>query len=212
MSDSDEFNLCLSDEELSINSIAEYCSSESETEEKEEIKTKTKKSNKKWVQFATFVDANAVNTWLSVETTWSYFYTNTTKIGTQVYYRCNIAKRRGAQCPSRIYFLYSCSSNYVLMFMSIDSHVHINIATNGINDEKLKRRIDELYVLGIIKPKKMIEMLEDEQFKVPTKVKISNYMRSLRNKKFGATLHLGKFLTIPLPFITQCVIISHLIR
>ena len=55
------------------------------------------------------------------------------------------------------------------MLMSDDLHEHKNQRVIGIQDETLKKRIEELFNLGIIRPKKMITVLLDENFKIPAK-------------------------------------------
>jgi len=41
-----------------------------------------------------------------------------------------------------------------------DEHLNQKILKIGFKDEKLKKRMNELYKMGVRKPKKMIEMLE----------------------------------------------------
>ena len=80
---------------------------------------------------------------------WSYWYSNETSSGVQSSYQCNISKRRGNQCPSRIYFLYLPNSQHVLLFIKNHDHEHQNITNNGIKDKEVARRIQELYKLGV---------------------------------------------------------------
>ena len=52
--------------------------------------------------------------------------------------------------------------------------------------------MQDLFMLEVSKPKKMIEFLENEGYKVPTKIKIINFIKNLKIKKFGKpTMHLG---------------------
>ena len=73
-----------------------------------------------------------------------------------------------------------------------NDHEHQNITNYGIKDKEVARRIQELYKLGVSKPKKILELLDNEVYQVPTKIKIINFIKKLKIKKFGKpNMHLG---------------------
>lgn len=132
--------------------------------------------------------------YVSNQNTWSYFYTNTTKSGTQIYYRCNVVKRRSlSQYPVAIYLWCLQSKSTVFVYRTQNDHLHTNenVSKIGLRYAKLKKRIDELFKNGVNKPKKLIEILDDENFDVPCRAKIANYIKRFKKKKYGNKIHLG---------------------
>ena len=104
-------------ENLSYEVPEEYVSDEDDLKEPEQPKKIfNDRKNCLWIQVASFLNNNGVKKWVKDSGTWSYWYSNKTSIGFQAYCRCNIKKRRGNQCPSRIYFLYPKDSQHVLLF------------------------------------------------------------------------------------------------
>jgi hypothetical protein len=96
----------------------------------------------------TFINKEAVDAYINERLIWSFAFKNKTSFGIQRYYRCNQVKR------------HKTSARVIMLLTEDDEHVHLNISKVGIKDEKLKKRMNELYKMGVHKPKKMIEMLE----------------------------------------------------
>ena len=76
-----KLNLESSGDEDDFEEIEDYESESDEKERQEEPIQRGKKRNLKWIQFATFLTAAAVQAWLATVTVWSFFYTNITQAG-----------------------------------------------------------------------------------------------------------------------------------
>ncbi|CAF2907650.1 unnamed protein product [Rotaria sp. Silwood2] len=77
------------------------------------------------------------------------------------------------------------------MYKTEDDHLHQETRSIGINQQS-KEVICELFKMKI-KPKRMLELLEEKGLPVPKKQQLSNYLTSLREKCYGtSTISLGE--------------------
>ncbi|CAF2750581.1 unnamed protein product [Rotaria sp. Silwood2] len=77
------------------------------------------------------------------------------------------------------------------MYKTEDDHLHQESRSIGINQQS-KEVICELFKMKI-KPKRMLELLEEKGLPVPKKQQLSNYLTSLREKCYGtSTISLGE--------------------
>jgi hypothetical protein len=142
-----------------------------------------KQNRKKWVHISTFQSKEDALTRVKSDSIWSIANTNMTSEGKRVYYRCNQVKRRGKQCPASIYLLYHCEDDTFSMFQTTDQHDHQNSSKFGIKDAT-KKETNELFKLKI-KPKRMLELIEEKKLPVPSKQQLSNYLSTLKKSTFG---------------------------
>jgi hypothetical protein len=156
----------------------------------ETVKRK-KKNMRKWVPLCTYNNKDDVINKIKNDGIWSKTLTNITSEGKRVYYRCNQVKRRGKQCPASIHLLYHSENECVTMYKTEDDHLHHESRSIGIN-QKSKEVICELFKMKI-KPKRILEILEEKGLPVPKKQQLSNYLTSLREKCYGtSTISLGE--------------------
>ncbi|CAF0962497.1 unnamed protein product [Rotaria sordida] len=168
-------------------SVAHYIS-DSENDIDKEIQpsgntetVKRKKQNRrKWVPLCTYNDKDDIINKINNDSIWSKTHTNITSEGKRVYYRCNQVKWRGKQCPASIHLLYHSENECITMYKSEDDHLHQESRSIGINQQS-KEVICELFKMKI-KPKRMLELLEEKGLPVPKKQQLSNYLTSLREK------------------------------
>ncbi|CAF0721682.1 unnamed protein product [Rotaria sordida] len=119
------------------------------------------------------------------EKQWSRYYTNKGHDGTKVHYRCNQVQFRGRRCAAAIYLHYPNDSDQIVLFRSANEHDHINSNRCKGFPEEEKENIEELFDLKL-KPKKIYEILEENNFKI-TFSQLKNYLVLLCKKKFDAS-------------------------
>ena len=156
----------------------------------ETIKRK-KQNRRKWIPLCTYNDKNDVIRKIKNDGIWSKTHTNITNEGKLIYYRCNQVKRRGKQCSASIHVLYHCENECVTMYKTEDDRLHNEPRSIGINEQS-KEVICELFKMKI-KPKRILEILEEKGLPVPKKQQLSSYLISLRKKYYGAsTISIGE--------------------
>ena len=96
---------------------------------------------------------------------WSQTHTNIISDRKRVYYRCNQVKRRWKQCPAGVHLLYHKENDCVTMFETGKDHSHDESKSTGIIQQS-RLLIDELFKLRV-KPKLILEALEEKGFPVP---------------------------------------------
>ncbi|CAF2821308.1 unnamed protein product [Rotaria sp. Silwood2] len=116
----------------------------------------------------------------SVGNQWSKYYTNYTDDGRQCYYRCNLVKRRGPQCPASIYLLYHADSGKVTVYQKEAAHEHHNGSTRDI-DENVKKCIENLFNDGIKKPKLIFRALQSRGINVPILGELEHWCEDNQN-------------------------------
>jgi hypothetical protein len=149
------------------------------------VKQKRKQNRRKWLPICTYYSKDGAINKVKTDGIWSQSHTNTTNEGKLVYYRCNKVERRGKQCPAAIYLLYHSENDCVTMFETGSDHSHDESKLAGINGES-RLLIDELFKLKV-KPKRILETLEEKGLPVPLKKQLSNYLVSLRKKLYGSS-------------------------
>lgn len=92
-------------------------------------------------------------------------------------------KRRGKQCSAAIHVLYHIENECVSMYGTNDGHSDHELKPTGI-DERSKGVIDEVFKMKI-KPKRILDILDEKNLPVPKKQQLSNYLISLRVKLYG---------------------------
>ncbi|CAF0857349.1 unnamed protein product [Rotaria sordida] len=156
----------------------------------ETVKRK-KQNRRKWIPLCTYNDKDDIINKIKNDGIWSKTHTNITSEGKRVYYRCNQVKWRGKQCPAGIHLLYHSENECITMYKTEDDHLHQESRSIGINQQS-KEVICELFKMKI-KPKHMLELLEEKGLPVPKKQQLSNYLTSLREKCYGtSTISLGE--------------------
>ncbi|CAF4575171.1 unnamed protein product [Rotaria sp. Silwood2] len=150
-----------------------------------------KQNRRKWLPLCTYNDKNDVIKKIKDDGIWSKTHTNITNEGKRTYYRCNQVKRRGKQCPASIHVLYHSENECVTIYKTEDDRLHNEPRSIGINQQS-KEVICELFKMKI-KPKRILEILEEKALPVPKKRQLSSYLISLRKKYYGApTISLGE--------------------
>ncbi|CAF3969984.1 unnamed protein product [Rotaria sordida] len=145
----------------------------------ETVKRK-KQNRRKWVPLCTYNDKDDVINKIKNDGIWSKSHTNITSEEKRIYYRCNQVKWHGKQCAASIHLLYHSEIECVTMYKTEDHHLHQESRSIGINQQS-KEIICELFKMKI-KPKRMLELLEEKGSPVPKKQQLSNYLTSLREK------------------------------
>ncbi|CAF4711232.1 unnamed protein product [Rotaria sp. Silwood2] len=112
----------------------------------------------RWVEEKVYWDAKDAQNAIKHEKRWSKYYTNKSRDGIIVYYRCNQVPFRGKQCDAAIHLYYPNDSNEVLLFRTDNEHEHANLTQRKCFSEELIQHIDELFGLKL-KPKKISEVL-----------------------------------------------------
>ncbi|CAF2885992.1 unnamed protein product [Rotaria sp. Silwood2] len=144
----------------------------------------------RWVKEKVYSDANDAQNAIKQEKRWSKYYTNKSRDGIKVHYRCNQVPFRGKQCDAAIHLYYPNDSSEVLLFHTDSEHDHANLTQRKCFSEELKQHIDELFDLKL-KPKKIYEVLQEKKIMI-TSNQLKNYLMQLRKKKYGAsTINLG---------------------
>ena len=155
----------------------------------ETIKRK-KQNRQKWIPLCTYNDKNDVIKKIKDDGIWRKTHTQITKKGKRIYYRCNHVKRPGKQCPVSIHVLYHSENECVTMYKTEDDHLHKEPRSVGINQQS--KVICKLFKTKI-KPKHILEILEEKGLPLPKKQRLSSYLMSLRKKNYGAsTISRGK--------------------
>ena len=155
------------------------------------VKQKRKQNRRKWFPICTYCSKEGAINKIKMDGIWSQSNTNTTSEGKRVYYRCNKVKRRGKQCPAAVHLLYHSENDCVTMFETGSDHFHDESKSTGINEQS-RLLIDELFKFKV-KPKRMLETLEEKGLPVPLRKQLSNYLVSLRKKLYGSpSISLGE--------------------
>jgi hypothetical protein len=121
---------------------------------------------------------------------WSLCHKNVDKDGNiDNIYRCNRVKFRGQQCQSGVYLSYPCHNIEIILYRSSLSHTCDKIPTKSKKNEiKILFEFDNK-----VKPKKILELLQEKELELPNMTDLKNYLSLLRKQKFGPrTVSLGE--------------------
>lgn len=152
--------------------------------ENEEPRQKKRRIHKEYLEEKTFDSIKEAIATIKSEGIWSYHYSNQSRAGKRVTYRCNQMKFRGKQCESAVYLLYDAFSPRVGFFRSISLHTHNDDNAVDKITGQLADKIKLMYELNV-KPKMILYKLLREGFKAPTKSKLYSFLGKLRKEKFG---------------------------
>lgn len=148
----------------------------------------------KIASFTTKVEAeNTVKAYKNQK--WIIINNSVTEDGKKIYYGCKTNKN--TECPARLYLLLKSDDLSVVLFEAKVNHIHqeINKFNYGLS-LSTKLIINELFDLGITKPKKVLNELEKRKIIAPMITQIRNYLHQLRIKKYGpVNISLGKIKT-----------------
>jgi hypothetical protein len=124
---------------------------------------------------------------------WSLYHKNVDKDGNiDNIYRCNRVNFRGEQCQSGVYLSYPCHNTEIILYRSSLPHTCDKIPT------KSKKKISEIVrneikVLFELKPKKILELLQEKELELPNMTDLKNYLSLLRKQEFlPHTVSLGE--------------------
>lgn len=104
--------------------LAEYNSSESESELDNEPKKQVQRRQYTWLYKSTFENPTDAKEWVDEQKIWSLYYSYDTDAGRRDHYRCNLVPYRGVQCAAAMQLLYNSDSCKVSLFISKEEHDH----------------------------------------------------------------------------------------
>ena len=119
-------------------------------------------------------------------TVWAKWYKNSCADGQKVYYRCKLSKFREKQCEKKLYLHYLSDSFKVNAYESVNEHTHLDNSEKNMSPD-VKAKIVEFFNLNI-KPNSILELLREQNMKVPKKSILSGFLRKIRKEKFGKTI------------------------
>lgn len=147
------------------------------------------KTKNVWVQKKIFNNKEESDKFLEEENIWSYKYKYKDAEGAIIQrFRCNKVKFRGEQCAAGMRLIFIPNSTQIELQMLEAAHTHENISTKRkqIFTKELKNKVDEIFYNNYnIKPKRILEILSSQNDVVPSLTQLNNYLKILRQKKFG---------------------------
>lgn len=180
------FNVKNENQPQTSNTLQEE-SSEEELDTSSSTRKRRKKINKQWQKETVFENKESAEQAVNSEKVWSFYHKNVDKYGNVSYvYRCNKVKYRGEQCQAGIYLCYPSHSMEVILYRSQLPHSCDKIST------KSKRKILEDVKIEIknliefdprLKPKRILEILEEKRLELPSITDLRNYLKSLKKQK-----------------------------
>lgn len=143
-------------------------------EDTQETQAKKPRADINCQKIKTFNNSKSAEEYILREECWAI---RTSYVGSCGYkiirYRCNKTKARGEQC--------------LAVLRLIHNHSEILEKSRVRFDEKIRNEIKNIFdTASRIKPKKVLEILQQKEFTLPTKTQIKNLLSWLRRKKFGS--------------------------
>ena len=171
-----------------MSELPKYESSEEEFQSviTEKFTKINKKTRHAWIFLNIYDTANEAVSFVRREKIWSYFYTNKTKDGDRVNYRCNQVKSRETQCKSQLYLLYHAEEESVSIYKTASEHTCNGTKNIGI-PEVVKLFINEQIVNGVNKPKRILSNIERNDLPIPKINQLNNYLKQYRDLTFGVS-------------------------
>jgi hypothetical protein len=153
-----------------------------------------KKTDKQWKKEKVFNTKEFAEQAVKSKGIWSLYHKNVDKDGNiDNIYRYNRVKFRGEQCQSGVYLSYPCHNTEIILYRSSLPHTCDKIPT------KSKKKISETEIKVLfefdnkLKPKKILELLQEKELELPTMTDLKKYLSLLRKQKFGPhTVSLGE--------------------
>lgn len=123
---------------------------------------------------------------------WGRKYSNNSEEGKKVYYRCTYSSSRKHTCLASMYALFAAECEDIVIYKCDIDHDHTVLKKEVGIPTAVKNEIKFLFNLGL-KPKAILENLSKKQMGLPGKTQLSNYLKILKDEKFGpATISLGQ--------------------
>ena len=133
-----------------------------------------------WILVSKFENAAEATEFITSENCWRRFRQHVTQEGKKDYFKCTISSK----CPANFQALYCSENQDTLVFKSKEHNHTFNNFKRGIPTET-KDKIEELFKLGIMKPKAILKALEETGLTVPTSSQLANHLVLLKNKLYG---------------------------
>jgi hypothetical protein len=176
------------EKEQTLDKLPDYVSS---SDEDSNIAPSTQKRRKKqWKKEKVFNTKEFAEQAVKSEGIWSLYHKNVDKDGNiDNIYRCSRVKFRGEQCQSGVYLSYPCHNTEIILYRSSLAHTCDKIPTKSKKNEiKILFEFDNK-----VKPKKILELLQEKELELPNMTDLKNYLSVLRKQKFGPhTVSLGE--------------------
>lgn len=168
--------------------LQEYYSSDDFKSDEETLgKQRNPNRRRKWKRDRLLTNEQEIDNVINKENFWSFHYSNISAEGRKLYYRCNKVKLRGKQCDAGIFLLYDAASNDVILFRCTSEHTHEEIKSHKPKISfDVQQEIQRLFNLKL-KPKGILEALNEKQFPVPTMVQLRNFLTKIKKEKYGGT-------------------------
>ncbi|XP_075229653.1 uncharacterized protein LOC142329169 isoform X11 [Lycorma delicatula] len=152
------------------------------------IRTGTVRKNKKprvtkiWCKKLEFETAEEAENHVKALKLWKKCTAYKCLAGLKVAYRCTAAQYRQIECPARLYLLYHAEDMKVSLFETTSEHCNHIDGTRGL-PLKTREFVRQIFNTGIKKPNAIIDAFRCRNLTVPDKMKLKNFLTSLRKKK-----------------------------
>ena len=170
--------------ESQTNSVLLYVSDGERNKVAEDSIVLKQREAKNWHLDEDFADRETAMKFIRVEGHWE------TSEGRKVFYRCTRVKKSDAACAAGLYLLSVNNSLKVELYSTKAEHTCNDSSLRG-SSEKAKLEVEEFIDLGV-KPKKMVEKLQDCGFREIKRIKAYSFVAKARKERLGpATISLG---------------------
>lgn len=172
----------------------EYSASNSEEaiadkETETEPPTKKRRIHQVFNHAQTFDNLDDAKNYLESLKIWSAYYPTKSNDGERLKYRCNKVKFRAKkQCAASLYLLCDSRSSKVHLFVSVADHDHDeNVDYVYEIAEETKDAIQDMFRMGITKPKQIMNNLLMKNFELPDSKKFDSFLKTLRAERDGSS-------------------------
>lgn len=148
----------------------------SSSSSEEEIEIPTKKVRQQWNLEQTFRNAEDIRIFFTQEPHWKQNTTNKNSDGIKTYYRCNIVKKKGKQCPAKIMLFEKNVDSTTELHRNPNIHDHesdgVLLSSVPLSPE-ITNKIKQLYLLNLKKREILHKVNTDETIvNKPTRIQV----------------------------------------